>query len=196
MGWVTLSSDNEILMLERKTRYYTIRIEARKEGKKWHIYHSRFNEKGLNLTDEYQAATKDEAFNVIEVIKKRPILSLAQLREKMLKKKRKTEVRIKRSYKEYTVEKWFFGISGDKAINFVVLRYYDTTEIDFVIHQRYASFEKDIITAIISSLGLKDAEEDLVINCYYFNRHTKRHVESDKRRILMGKLEFDFQGSD
>jgi hypothetical protein len=193
MVWEDITAEDGLLVCERKNRGYTARIEARLEDDRWMVYNIFFNDKDLNLTEEFEAKTREEAVRIIEILKQQPVLSITSLRRQMLAQKKKTQIKVHRAYKEYNVEKWFFAINGDKPINFVTLRFYDSVELDFVIHERYRRLEQKILHSIVATLGLEKIEEDLAINCYFFKKHTEHNMENEQKRMLLGKIEFGFE---
>ena len=143
-------------------------------------------------TEEFEAKTKEEADEIIGILQQQPAVTLESLKKQMLQRKKKVQLKIQRAYKEYNVEKWYFGINGGKHENFVTLRFYDDVEMDFVINEKFKPLEHKILKSIIATLGLKRIEEDLNINCYYFSWHTEKKIENAPKQPLFDKIEFGF----
>jgi hypothetical protein len=196
MGWENISSESDLIVFERKNKGYTTRIEARNEQKKWLIYNIFFNTNGLNLSEEFEARTKEEASKIVTILQQQPTVTLSSLKKQMLERKKSIQIKINRAYKEYNVEKWFFRINSERVVNFVTLRFYDNIDLDFVINDKYKPHEQRILKSIITTLGLNNVEEGLNINCYYFNKHTKKKIESSTKNMLFGKVEFDANSSE
>ena len=180
MGWEQLSQAHDLIVFQRRNKGYVTRIEARQEEGRWIVFQTFFNGRGLSLTEEFEARSREEAGRVVSVLKQQPPQKLTDLKRRMLAQKKKFDIHIKRSYKEYNVEKWFFGIGKDAAKNCVFLRFFDEVELDFIIDQKYHNQEEQIVEAMTKALGLQNIEEELVINCYYCSKKTTNQDDTTK----------------
>ncbi|MFT4310953.1 MAG: hypothetical protein ACMXYC_04965 [Candidatus Woesearchaeota archaeon] len=190
MTWKTTTQTADLLMYEKQTKSFNTRLEARLDHETWLVFRTFYNQKGLNLTEHFEAQTREHAQQLIDGLMQEKQPTLSSLMQKMINRAKRAEVKIKRSYKEYNVEKWFFHINTDAPHNMVVLRFHDEIEIDFVIYEAYKQHEKKIVDAILQVLGIDDSDEDLRITCYYFNKTTTQKMQTPENKLMIGKLEF------
>lgn len=191
MGWQTLLTGDDLAIFQRSTRGYSIRIEVRRGDEHWTVYHTYFNDHGLNLTEEYDATTREDALKVAMLLQKKRLPSIHTLKERMLRDHKKIQIHIHRSYKEYNVEKWHFSVGKGKPINFAVVRFDDHIEMDFIIHADYRKYEKIIIQTLIHALGVDSDDDDLVMRCYYFVSSTIDDTQQVTSSIVVSKIGMD-----
>ena len=178
MGWVQTVSEKDFLCFENNKKHVSMRIESRKNDNEWVIYKTFYSQNEVNHTEEYVAPTFDKMNQIINTLQKEKQPTITQIRELVLQKSKKTEVKVEREFKEYNVEKWKFSVNKDAAINFALVRTSEEVDVDFIMHESYKKQETTIIKEIVSILGFDGMEEVMNINCYYFNKYNTKELEA------------------
>jgi ribosomal protein L19 len=178
MGWVQTLSTEDLICFEDKSKAVSIRIESRKTDEGWTIYKTYYNDNGLNHTDEYIAPTLDKMRQIVKSLQTESKPTLSQLRQLMLEKSKKVQIKVERAFKEYNVEKWKFGVNSLGLTNFVLVRCCDEVEIDVVMHESFKNQEEMILDEIIAILGFEGMEESMTVHCYYFSKQVEKQFES------------------
>lgn len=186
MTWKCILSDPDVLCYQKSKKSYAVRIEARKVEDAWKIYKSYYNNADLNITETFEAKDRNEMESLLAALRTQPDPTIKHLRERMIVDKKVVKVKLQRAYKEYNVEKWKFTVNSFSHPNFLVLRFYDATELDIVMHEQLAKFERQIVRELLKVLGVDSADDDVTIRCYYFrtqkdiefaNRNEKPHIQ-------------------
>ena len=189
--WKQIVNTEDAMCYEVNNKDLLIRLEARFEDNTWVIYKGISSTELPNYTEEYTAASRDEAEKMINLLKKDIVPTHKELISMIKRNKLKSSIDIKRAYKEDAVEKWYFTVNKDSVMNFIIVREYDGYELDIVLHQKFKRQEDDVVRAIIDSLNL-DNESGISRNIYYF---TDTKMNNDSKSAVgqfFDKLEVEF----
>lgn len=184
MGWVQTVQNSEFQCYENKAKTISCRIETRKSEDGWVIYRSYFNKKGLNFTEEFVAPTDDKKNQIVHTLQKTKTPTIEQIQQLILEKSKKISINVERDFKEYSVEKWKFGINGAPSMNFALVRTYDEIDVDVVLHDTYKTYESQILKELCQILGFDGLEDTVNITCYYFTRSGQREISNQKYQTL------------
>ena len=188
--WQQIPSSEEVICYEKKNKVLSVRLEARYLDESWEVYRGFQTYDGQSYTEEYNVSSREEAERMILQLKNEKDLTSEEIHELIKKKNIKLRINIRRSYKEDTVEKWFFIVNNDVIENFFIIKDYDGIELDVILHESYKNKKKQILKEIYKSLSIEESVEvnDFV---YYFSSKIKNNSEP----IISHKyeVEFDFQ---
>jgi hypothetical protein len=179
MAWVQTLSTEDLVCFEEKSKTVSIRIESRKVDEGWVIYKTYYNDKGLHHTEEYMAPTLDKMRQIVKSLQAQAKPTLTQLRDLMLEKSKKVNLRVERAYKEYNVEKWKFGLNAEPLLNFVVVRCCEEIDIDVVMHESLKASEQLVLDELIAILGFEGMQESMNLQVYYFSKQVEKQFESE-----------------
>jgi len=191
-GWVVLDNASDIVSLEKKSGTLTIRIEARLVEGTWNIFKTYFDSKNFNHVEEYFAESINETLEMIEKLKNEKELTKSQILSLRRQQKEEVTIQVRRVFKELDSEKWAFTINQEKGTNFFIINYEETIQIDIVLFEKYAPFEKQIISEITKTMGIEKYGVDTEINIYYFSKRKKQTQEHDKKQVMIGKIDIGF----
>ncbi len=187
--WAKKAETDDLISYEKKHQGRAIRIEARLVNGKWEIYKTYHRDEQCDYVEEYKTDHKQKALDLIETLKKEKDLTLQEINKIKKFEGKKINLKLKRAYKEYDVEKWYFSINNEGFINFVVARYAEEIHVDIVLHEKYRYYESKILDELDEMLKLADFGH-IHEHVYFFKKHTAYNKKS-KRGYLMGKIEMD-----
>lgn len=193
MDWKIVSNTHDLILLEKKGKNRSIRIEARlNKDKSWNIYKIYFDNnsknKATNFVEEYNAQNSAEARRLVDSLKSGKELTISEIQKI---KSEKRFVRIRRQFNEFNVEKWKIQYNKDLRAGFLIARYSDPISIDIVLNEQYKPFEQSILNEISLTLGLNALEEGVNQTIYYFTKKSTQTAKSRERKFVLGKIEFD-----
>lgn len=191
--WNKLIETDDFISFEKRTKIMNVRIEARLTPfREWDIFVTHYNGKDISYTEEYKSKTKEELFDLLSQLQKMKIKSKKEIERLRLLGSRKLKVNVVREFRDYTVEKWRFNIENDNLYNFVIVRDAEYIDLDVVMHEKYRSFEKDILFEVYKFLGLEEGELPIRRNIFYYSKRNRTISEDKKNHVFLGKIEFDF----
>ncbi len=171
MEWKEIANSDEVICCQTNSKEISVTIEARqKEDMAWEIYRIYHNGRQCLHIDEYTAETRHHAEELMEKLKSEKMPTRKEIMSYARKSCGGTETKIKRIYKEPFVEKWMLNINNLRDSGFLVVRYGDEIEMDIILNNRLERYEKDILSDINKTLGIKRNIEDIRQNIYYFTR--------------------------
>ena len=190
--WKQILNTEDAICYEVNKEDVRVRLEARYEDNTWVIYKGISTTELPNYTEEYTAVSRDEAEKMINLLKKDTLPTHTELISMIKKSKLKSNIDIKRAFKEDAVEKWYFTVNGDSALNFVLIREFDGYELDIVLHQKFKKYEDDVLRSIIDTLNL-ETEGGIIRNIYYFS-DSRMHNDEEKSAVgqFFDKIEVEF----
>lgn len=189
MTWRTISDTEEVKAFERRTKDFSVRIEARSAGAGWDVFKSYVDEHRSYLTERHHVSESRELVRLLSRLKRDRVLTRSEL--KASQEASSLNFSFERAYKEDFIEKWVFRSDGTD--NFLVVRYDEVVEVDIVLSEKYKPFEDQVLEKIRRTLGLDDAGETRT-NLYYFRQRSERSDESKRKfGIVIGKFEFDVE---
>lgn len=170
-----------------------IRIEARYNGEGfWDIIKTYYDSKSINFTEEYKAKTKEEALHLIQLLKDKAQLTKEEIKERKLRLCKEVEIKLKRCYKDYNIEKWKFSVNKGVVDNFVFVKEGDVFEVDIILEESYKPIDYKIIAELYNILGLHNLEFDIQQNIFFYTKRIEDYKRS-KQYLMMGRVEVDFQ---
>ncbi|MFH1054324.1 MAG: hypothetical protein V1740_07935 [Candidatus Woesearchaeota archaeon] len=188
--WTKISEQKDLISYKKSANDKTVIIEARFDNDIWKIYKT-YQINGKNkLVREYNTNSRDSAMTIIEDLKKEKDISVRSIIDLSKKEREPLNLKLKREYKEYDVEKWSFSINNEKRVNVIIIRYADELIIDFILHEKYRNVERKIIKNIFSTLNLDDFIGSVNQNIYYFIDES-HYRKDEKKGFLIGKIEMD-----
>lgn len=187
MVWKKLISSKELIVMENNGSDRRFRIEARKEGNKWYVYHIRLLDDEAEILNEYVFEDRRDVMAII-----RKIVKQKDPTKKTISIKRNFNIDLTREYKEELVEKWKFVIDNTPHNNFVFIRYDDNLKVDVVMNHQYKHHEKHILDMIESKLALKDFADRISYDIYYFNKSNRRYGDLPGRPEMAGNIYIEF----
>lgn len=191
-GWIVLDNASDIVSLEKKSGTLTIRIEARLVDGAWSIFKTYFDAKNFNHVEEYYAESITETLEMIEKLKNEKELTKSQILALRRQQKEDVTIQVRRIFKELDSEKWNFTVNQENGTNFFIINYEDAIQIDIVLFEKYAPFEKQIVSEITKTMGIEKYGVDTMINIYYFSKRKKQTHEQDKQQVMIGKIDIGF----
>jgi hypothetical protein len=191
-NWERISNSEDLICYERKKKELSVRLEARASEDKWVIYRGFFKDK-LNYTEEYSVKTREEAEKMMEELKKERDITSQELVQLLKQKNKRISLKLKRSYREDAVEKWFFTLDNDEIENFFIIREGEGIEVDIILNFKYKNKENEIINEIITSMSLDSFLYDTVYRVYYYT-DSKEGFFGNKKTI--NKFEISFEQED
>lgn len=188
--WNKISSSEEVICYEKKNNALSVRLEARSLEDSWEVYRGFYTKEGQIYTEEYSVPTREEAERMIVQLKNEKDLTQSEINDLIKKKNLKLRINVRRSYREDTVEKWFFTVNYDVIENFIVVRDYERLEMDIILHESYKGKEKLILKEISKVLSI-ESSLDVDYSIYYFSSK----VQSNSEPVIVHKyeVEFDFK---
>lgn len=194
--WKQIVNTEDAICYEISDNNLLIRLEARYEDAGWVIYKGISANELPNYTEEYTAVSRDEAEKMINLLKKDNLPTEKELVGMIKRSRLKSNVTIKRAYKEEAIEKWYFTVNKDSTVNFVIARDFDGYELDIVLHEKFKKQEEDIVKVIVDTLSL-DADGGIIKNVYYFSESRLNQDLYDSSQMFdKVEVEFDFQDKD
>ncbi|MEM4267375.1 MAG: hypothetical protein QXK37_00935 [Candidatus Woesearchaeota archaeon] len=194
--WKKIAESTDLISYEKKTPTLTIRLEARLlDDNSWVIFKKYFNDDGISYTEEYHSKTRDEAYYLIESLKSK-VLDRQEIERQKQSRKKGVRIQVRRTFKEYNVEKWDFAVDNEDFINFIYLRFEEMIELDLIVHEKYKIWEQRIITEIMHIFGLAGTELDLCINFFYFKERFDKIVKGRRNSLFIGRIEMGSRGDD
>jgi hypothetical protein len=191
MTWKKLLESSEIIAYEKVDSKMVARIEARNKNNLWLVYKTytkKNSDPSRSQVSEYLAKTFEETQQLIEDLKRDDDLPVHKSSSSL----KKPEIKLKRIFKEDFLEKWQVEIDNFNEDNYIIIRYDSEIKFDLILHERYNPFEKELITSIIDSLGLKDLTDKIRYDIFYYRKHTaKRRVyRKEPKGVIYAKLSF------
>lgn len=194
--WKKIAESTDLISFEKRAKSLTTRLEARlNSDNTWVIFKKYFNEEGISYTEEYHARNRDEAHYLIDALKDK-VLDRSQVEKARLSQKKGIKVRVRRSFKEFNMEKWELSVDGDEYQNFCYLIFEDKISLDIVIHAKYKIWESQIIQELISILGLSNPDYDLVASVMFYQESYKKTLKGRKTELFMGRIEMGIPDDD
>lgn len=192
--WNKILVSEDAIGYEKKSKDVSIRLEARFSGDEWVVYRGFYTHSGLSYTEEYLVRTRDEAENMIYNLKKEKDPTRDQVAMLMKERSKKLNINVKRSFRDESVEKWFFTVNEDNIKNFFLIHDGDKIEIDVILNEKYFSRKDDIIKEISSVLSLEELDVEIGFDIYFFNK-LNSNIIYDKRKAIFDRyeVEFDFK---
>ncbi|NQV09333.1 hypothetical protein HQ529_05780 [Candidatus Woesearchaeota archaeon] len=190
--WKKLSDSNDIISYEKNKRGLRVRIEARLNENSWHIYKTYFNNRKVNFVEEYNTSSKKEAKRMINSLTKESDLTSSEIRTLKKLSGKKLDINIKRAYKEYDVEKWYFSLT-DEIQNFITVRFGEDVDVDIVMHEHYRFMRDNIINDLVSTLGLDKFNMPINQRVYFFNKKSVCKSNTKDSGVVIGKIQMDFK---
>jgi len=187
--WVKVAEDKGVISYRKRLKGRTIIIEARFEDDLWHVYKA-CQIKGSNkVVKEYKAEDRKEVLSLIEKLKnEKDVPAKSQI---VKGNSSQVKVHLKRAYKEYDVEKWFFTINNDTKINSVILRYAEDIVIDMIVHEFYKGIEDSVFKRICKTLNLEEIGASIDVNIYFFR--DEQHFSRQGKNTVTDTVEIGFE---
>jgi len=181
--WKKIVQHPDVLTFERRTKEFNVRIECRKDEDLWRIFKTYYY-KDLNYTEEFSAYSEEELHMLLEQLKKEPLLSVQEMKQRKRKLLEVPRIEVKRSYKEDNVEKWYFSVDDEGYDNFFILREYDVLQLDIIMHERYALGERKILEGINKILSIDNVDIDVKENVYYYRKKSNHQFKAQLPQFL------------
>jgi hypothetical protein len=187
--WKKIAESTDLISYEHRTRSMTTRLEGRlSSDKTWTIFKKYFNDEGISFTEEYHAQTTDEAHYLIDKLKEK-ILDRQEIEKARRIQKQGIKLQVKRSFKEYNVERWDFSIDNEDYDNFLYIRYEDKISLDISVHARYKIWEGQIQSEIMTILGLVASDLDVKVNIHFYNERRTTQFRGRHSDLFISKIE-------
>lgn len=189
MAWKQIQKAKDLICFEKSTGKLKIRIEARLEKKIWKIYKTYFDGKDLRMVEEFVANSEKRLNELLTKLKIERDYPRSMIKKIIDQQNNEITISLKRAYKEYEFEKWFFGINDDDKENVIVLHFGESIDMDIILNEKYRHIFKSILKALNKSLGMEDINKTM--NIYYFNHQFEKMEKFQGPEYLMGKIELD-----
>jgi hypothetical protein len=176
MVWNKTIQSQDVLCFEKRTKHYTIKIECRKQDSVWNIYRTYILSDEVSFSEEYTAEEQKLA-HVLAVLQTQKHPTIEELKKRMLSKSQKLTLRVERSYKEYDVEKWKFGIGSDPLVNTIHIRRDEEIHADVILAHQYKGMEDALMNELFTILGLMDIDGCKVQFYYYTTSAVKQYTQ-------------------
>jgi hypothetical protein len=189
MTWLIISDTDDVKAFERRTKDFSVRIEARSAEQGWDVFKSYVDGHRSYLTENYHVDSLPELGRLLSRLKREKVLSRSELQASHLESS--LNFSFERAYKEDFIEKWVFRADGTE--NFLVVRYDETISLDVVIAERYRVHEARVVERIRKTLGLDDLG-DVKMTFYYYRQRSEIEAQSKKSLgVVIGRFEFDVE---
>jgi hypothetical protein len=185
MSWQKTISNEDCICFETKTKHVSSRIESRKMGTVWLIYHSYFTDNGLSFTQEYIASTPEHMRQILTSLQQIKLPTPKELHKLMLTKAQRLILRVEREFKEYGIEKWKFGLSSQSMTNFVLVKTQDQVSLDFVMHESLKKQEDIVIQEMLSLLGLDKYDEEITVKVSYITATVTKTIPASDDELQL-----------
>lgn len=186
----------ELMSYEAKSSYDAdvhVRIEARyHDDGFWEIIKTYYDGKTINFSEEYKAKTKEEAHNLIQLLKSKALLTKEELKEQKIRQSKEVEIKLNRCYKDYNIEKWKFSVNKGHFLNYVFVKEGDVFEVDIILDENYKPVDYKVIAELYKILGLHTAEFDIQQNVFFYS-HKKDEYKRSKNYLMISGLDMGFQ---
>ena len=192
--WKKIVESSELVSYEKKKKDLNIRIEARLDKKKWHIFKRYFNDNGINLVENYTSADKSEVLFLIDDLLEEKDLSVGSIHDIIQMKKSGVSIRIFRDFKDYETEKWFFNVNDDKIRNWITVSFSENITADIVMHEKYRHIADSIKESLVKSLGLRKFSCNIEENCYFFAKTSYSKTNIDNKGMIISEIKMDLDG--
>jgi len=187
--WKKVHDSGDNIRFEKKERGLLIMIEARmKEDGSWDIF-TKYSGKDLEHIESAHTKNRADTLICIQAIKEEA-LGLSELKSLQDKMLRTISVKLKRKFKDYSVEKWEFSVDEEDFKNVVYILFEDSICMDIVMDQKYEVWADQIITQLLGIFNLDNSEISLKVNLYYYSKYKNSEKKSTKAE-LVGMLEMD-----
>jgi hypothetical protein len=173
MDWKKLIDSRELIVIEGNYKGNRIKIEARlNEKNEWSLYEIRIRGDNSDLIKEFNFKTRSDVIRTIQRLlsEKNPLKSNVY--------RRAPRIELKRLFKEELVEKWGFIIANEKISNFIYIIYGESIKADVVIHTKYKSLERFILSVIEEKLSLKDFSDEIIYDVFYYKESNHNHFSN------------------
>ncbi len=186
--WNEIIHTHDLLCFEQKYEGLTVRIEARKtEREQWDIFRTYYDGDSLHYTEPYHVTTRDKAEALVHSLMDEKLLSADQIRKLHVDSQRRLSLKVKRVFKEYSVEKWYLYVNGVKQRNLVYVHDGESIELDFVLHEQFRFLESKIIKKLIRTLGYQSYE--CTSHVYYYHDSTHQRSQGSSKGMVIGRFE-------
>jgi hypothetical protein len=187
--WKKIAESTDLISYEHRSRALTTRLEARlMPDKSWCIFKKYYNDEGVSFTEEYRARSKDEAQYLIDSLKSK-LLDRHGVEQAKKVQNREIRIQVRRSFKDYSVEKWNFSVDGEGYNNFLYLRFEEGVQLDICIHAKYKIWETQIIGELMTIFGLAHHELDVNTSVLFFSERYNRLFKGRHSDLLLSRLE-------
>ncbi len=181
MEWKKIAESNDLIVFEKKGKRVDIRIEARREkGSSWNVYKTYLIRGDKNYVEEYKAQGRHQLRQLLDYLSKGKEPTVSQLGMKARLQRTEPMLDFRRVYKEEYVEKWEFSFNKEGFVNFLLVRFDSTLDIDIVMDRRYKVMEKAIIRKITEFLGIKEVIAPSRIRVYYYCHYAEFRREGEE----------------
>jgi hypothetical protein len=187
--WKKIAESHDLMSFENRAKSMTIRLEARmNQDMTWVIFKRYFNNEGISYTEEYHANSRDEAHYMLETLKSR-LMDRQGVEQAAQNRKKGIKLSVRRTFKEYNIEKWDFSVDNDDFINFLYIRFEDKIAVDLVLHERYKLWEEQILGEISAIFGFESLDIDLGLNIIYYSERFSKSKKGKKGELFIGRIE-------
>jgi hypothetical protein len=187
--WKKIAESTDLISFENRAKRLTVRLEARlNPDNSWVIFKRYFNNEGISYTEEYHANSKDEAYYLIDALKNK-LLDRQEIEEARQSRKKGIKIAVRRTFKEYNIEKWEFSVDRDEFINFIYIRFEDKIGIDIVIHERYKLWEEQILAEVNAIFGLESTDVDIGLNIIFYSERFNKTHKGKRGEVFIGRIE-------
>ncbi len=177
--WKKKVDSEELIVLESQFKDYKLKIEARKNSLGWEVFKTKVIGDSSDLISEYFLESKKQAMEIISKLQN----------DRNLRTKDRTNVSLRRVYKEEYLEKWNFTVNNEDMKNFVLVKFDTTLLVDIVMHEKYLISEKEILAQISDKLGLNQFGDSTAFDIFYYKRSS---TAKEKRAEAVVDVEFDY----
>jgi hypothetical protein len=184
MVWNKTIQSTDVLCFEKHTKHYTIKIECRKQDSQWNIYRTYILSDDVSFSEEY-TADEQKLAQILAVLQTQKHPTIEELKKRMLTQSKKISLKVERSYKEYDVEKWKFGIGTDPLINVLVIKMDTDLTADVILAQQYKGMEDTIMNELFTILGLIDID-GCKVQFYYYNSSAVKQYSQESVELFLG----------
>ncbi len=191
--WKKTIDNKDLFCFERNNKDISVRIEARLNDKrKWDVFKTHYDGDEVNYTEEYQTTSKDHAEKLVRSLMNKKLFTKIEIENIKLVQSKKLNIDLRRSYRDYNMEKWHFFVNDESEASVLFIRDNDPVEMDFIVNEKFRFLEKKILRKVNIILGYEKPDFDISQNIYYYKDRNDRVVKADKKGVLLGKVELGF----
>lgn len=193
--WKLLVDNPELISYELSQKETRVRIEARRnEENTWTIFRTYVDDSSsaLTYTEEFHTQTRDEAEKIISSLQKNKLLTKKEISQQKELQAKRLPVKVKRHFKDYNVEKWFFAVAENKYENVVYIRDAEIIEVNIIMHEKYRPLETNILHELKTILGMDATEIDTKQELYYYTTKAEKYNKSKRFGLFLGNFEMGF----
>ncbi len=197
-SWKRIADTDDLITSEIPFEDLIVRIEARKnEVGQWDIFKTYLNQAGLSFTEEYSAKTREEVQYLMAALQREKLLRRKEIALRRLQRAKRLQIRVKRHFKDYNVEKWNFAVDDNEYENVLYLREAESVEVSVIMPEKHRALEKPILSELHAILGLDSTDLDLKEEIYYYTTRSEDTIQSKRcSGVFLGKVEMGFDMSD